>query len=147
MPDYTDADRVRTHFQFHQTGDDADGLVSEAIAAAEAVLSPQLSAALPPPPGPDDLQFAATLLAGAILLRSLATAEAHEGALLTLGGQRLDSTRRFGQLMARAADAEASAWRLAAPNLAPSPVRKIVAALPTMPIFSSGADGETQHHG
>lgn len=145
MPSYTDAERVRTHFQYRQTGDDADALVSEAIAAAEAVLSPQLSDAFDPPP--DDLQFAATLLAGAMLLRSLASAEAHEGALLTLGGQRLDGTRRFGQLMARAADAEASAWQLAAPYLAAPPARKIVAALPTVPIFASQAEGEAGAHG
>jgi len=134
MPPLANAETLRTHFQYHETGAPAEALLARAVEAAETVILPRL-AAEPPDPVPPALALGATLLAGTALLRALAAHKTNEGAVLTLGGQRLDGTRRFPALMARAAKAEAEAWDVLAPYLAPVPTRSPVAVTPSVPLF------------
>ena len=76
-----------------------------------------------------------TLLAGAHLLRSLASSEAYSQKKLTIGGQKIDVSKRFEALTEAADVAEQQAWYVLEPYVLAVPGEDMVETTDTMPII------------
>ena len=76
-----------------------------------------------------------TLLAGAHLLRSLASSEAFSQKKLTIGGHKIDVAKRFEALTEAADVAEQQAWYVLEPYVLAVPGEDMVETTDTMPII------------
>ena len=123
MDPFTDETRVREAFFLTDSNLVDTAVVDAAIAAAHAELEPLLDPEVDTESPPELLVSGETQLAGAYVLRALATADAVRQKHVAIGGQRIEAGRRFGALRELAADAERCAWALVAPSLAPVPAR------------------------
>lgn len=86
----------------------------------------------------DALVLGETLLAGARVLRSLASKQAFEQKAIKIGGQHLQEGSRFAALMAFAASTEAEAWRLLEPFLKDQPARAVGDATDSTSVLGEG---------
>ena len=117
MP-FTTESEVRLKFQVDDLSIAPATLVLQSIDDAHAQILRYLDPAIDIDPVPVPLALGETLLAGAHLLRSLASRDAIYQKHITIGGQRIEPGKRFAALLALAAKTEAQAWRELAPYLA-----------------------------
>ena len=138
MPVFSSESAVREKFQLTDTTlvpatlvttniDDAHEVVLRFLDPVYDVPSPNLTVVL-----------GETLLAGAHLLRSLASSEAFTQKRLTVGGQRLDVARRFEALTAAAGTAEEHACHVLEPFVLGRPATSVADVTETTPIVEEG---------
>jgi len=96
-------------------------LVVEALEEAEAMLRARLRAETLLEPLDVRIVHAATVLAAALVLESLAANQAATRYTVTVGGQRLETHQRFSALLSAALQYEKRAWRLLEPFTSPLP--------------------------
>lgn len=116
MP-FTTESAVREKFQLNDTTAAPAALLSRSIDDAHtqilSALDPGTDTELPPA----GLIQGETLLAGVLLLRSLASANAADHVVVTIGGQRVERGQRFAALIALSDQTEREAWALLSPYL------------------------------
>lgn len=118
---FSDIGLVRLKLQL--TEDTApDALVSDCLAAAHRRILPRLRPGLDTAAHLEALASGEALLAGAAVMLRLAAANALRGRVLSLAGQRLDTTGTPGALAGAAAAVECAAWRALAGLLQPDPL-------------------------
>ena len=76
-----------------------------------------------------------TLLAGAHLLRSLASQDAFQQKRVAVGGARLDEGKRFTNLLEFSAQTEVQAWKTLEPFLKDRPSKRIAVVTDTVPVL------------
>jgi hypothetical protein len=76
-----------------------------------------------------------TLLAGAAVLRGLASKDAAEYVQITLGGQRIDTGQRFATLITLAERTEEQAWETLSPYLAVPAGRNVADVTDSTPVL------------
>ncbi len=76
-----------------------------------------------------------SLLAGALLLRTLASRATAERRLVKVGGQSVERGKQGTELMALADRFELEAWELLAPHLAPAPAHPVVQSTASTPVL------------
>lgn len=138
MAAFTTESDVREKFQLTDTTLIVPTLVARNIDDAHLVvlrfLDPQFDT-----PTPDAaLVLGETLLAGAYLLRSLATEAAFQRKKLAVGGQRLEVARRYEAMVENADAAESQAWHALEPFLQARPADRVAAATDSQPIVEEG---------
>jgi len=135
MPNFTTETLVRLRFQVNDATLVPADLVNQAIDDAHT----ELLQALDPiydTGSPSAAQvLGETLLAGAHLLRALASGEAFRQKNLAVGGRRIQDSDRFASLMAYAAETERQAWTILAPFIAARPAREIAQTTDTTPVL------------
>lgn len=119
MSNFTTESAVRLRFQVEDTAWAPAALIENCIAEAHAGIGARLAPEVDPESPPDTLVRGETLLAGAVLLRALASKASAGRHPVSVGGQRIDRAKQFAALMALAAQTEEQAWRVLAPHLAP----------------------------
>lgn len=128
----TEAD-VRLKFQLENTATVPSALVVESIDAAHADV---LRVLRDNPPSPEaEVIRGEVLLAGAYVLRSLASREAAEQKQVTVGGQQVSTNGRFDLLLTAARVAEEKAWSVLEPYVVPRPTQACLAASDTTPVL------------
>lgn len=134
MAVFTDETAVREKFQLTDTTLVASALVTRSIDDAHEVvlrfLDPVFDVATPD----TGLVLGETLLAGANLLRSLASSEAFLQKRVAIGGQRVEMSRRFEAMMRAAESSEERAWDTLEPFLLARPSSKVGDVTQTTPI-------------
>lgn len=117
MAVFTTEDAVRLKFQMNDAAWTPTPLVLASIAEAhEAILrrlDPEVSLGAPA----EGLVLGETLLAGSCLLRSMASKDAALQKEVTVGGQRVETAKRFASLMALSVKTEELAWAALGPYL------------------------------
>ena len=135
MASFAEEEDVRSKFQLNDSTLVPSALVSASIDDAHAellrVLDPMLVSGSPDA----NLVMVEVMLAGAHLLRSLASKDAFEQRQVVIGSQRIDAGKRFGALTAMASLAEQNAWYLLEPYLADRPSRAVLAATDTTAVL------------
>ncbi len=91
---------------------------------------------LPSPAAP--IVLGETLLAGAYLLRSIASGAAFARRKVTVGGQRVEPSGKTEALNTQADVAEEEAWRTMERYLVVIPTDKLAAATDTRPVLGEG---------
>lgn len=129
---------VREKFQLTDTTLIVSSLVARNINDAHLVvlrfLDPQFDT-----PTPDAaLVLGETLLAGAYLLRSLASSQAFQRKKLTVGGQQLDVARRYEAMVEHADAAETQAWHVLEPFLQAKPADRVAGVTDSQPVIEEG---------
>ncbi len=132
---YTNEAAVREHFHAHDTALVPSTLVLTAIDDAHTQILHALDPAHDTDPPADGLALGETLLAGAVLLRALASGDAVAQQHIAIGGQRLEEGDRFAALMAAAAHTEKRAWETLAPLMTAVPPRAILRATDSVPVL------------
>jgi len=136
MPAFTDEERVRSRFLLP----DAETLLPETlepfIEDAHTVLLGELDPAFAEvDPAPLALVLGETLLAGARMLRAIASYEAQHRRSVRLGSQTVQPGGRVEALREAARQADEEAWLLLAPYLRPRAVRRPAAATDSQPVL------------
>ena len=130
----TEAD-VREKFQLTDTTLVPVSLVNRNVNDAHLILLRFLDPIYDLPTPPDAVLLGETLLAGAYLLRSLASGAAFARRKVTMGGQRVEPSGRREALNAQADEAEAEGWRSMEPYLVVIPTDKLAAATDTQSVL------------
>lgn len=138
MAIFTNETAVREKFQLADTTLVPTALVTRNIDDAHTVVLRHLDPAFDVPTPDAALVLGETLLAGAYLMRSLASASAFARKDVSIGGQRVESSRRFEALTERADEAEQEAWQALEPFLFARHADTAVAATDTQPIVKEG---------
>lgn len=118
MANFTTEAAVRLRMQVDDTTTVSTALVEQSIDDAHARILTLLDAGVDTESPLAELVLGETLLAGAMLLRSLASGEATQGRQITIGGNRVDTPRRYATLMAETGETERRAWETLGPFLA-----------------------------
>ncbi len=134
MPIFTNEANVREKFQLTDTTLIPSALVTRNVDDAHTILLRFLDPAHDVPTPDDALVLGETLLAGAYLMRSLASAAAFSRKDIAIGGQRIQPARRVEALTELADEAEQEAWQTLEPFLALRPADKLAAATDSQPI-------------
>lgn len=134
MPVFTNETNAREKFQLTDTTLIPSALVTRNIDDAHTILLRFLDPAFDVPTPDDALVLGETLLAGAYLIRSLASAAAFARKDITIGGQRIEPARRVEALTELADEAEEEAWRTLEPFLALRPADKLAEATDSQPV-------------
>ena len=127
---------VRLKFQLTDTTAVSAELITEALGSAHERLLQRLMpgyAAAPPP----TVVEGESLLAGAEVMRSLAAKEAATQARVTVGGQQVNTTGRFSDLMTIAEAADDTAWHLLEAYLLPFNARAVLRPSATTPVLGA----------
>ncbi len=132
---YTNEAAVREHFQAQDTALVPSTLVLAAIDDAHGRILPALDPEHDTNPPADTLALGETILAGAVLLRALASGDAVAQQHIAIGGQRVQEGDRFAALMAAAAHTEKRAWETLAPYLTAVPPRGILRVTDSVPVL------------
>ncbi|HNR29710.1 MAG TPA: hypothetical protein PKI11_02375 [Candidatus Hydrogenedentes bacterium] len=119
MTTFASESDVRGRLQAHDTESVPTGLVTTALEDAHDALLRRLDPQYAEPPAAPGLVIGEALLAGAYLLRALASRDAIEQQRVTIGGQRIEAGDRFAALLAMADQSEKRAWRALEPFLLP----------------------------
>ena len=136
MPAFTDEQRVRSRFILPEEASLPSELMAPLIADAHAVLLTELDPAFAEAdPAPEVLVLGETLLAGARVLRALASHEALQQRAQRLGSQTLQPGGRAEALRETARLAESEAWLLLAPYLRPKAMRRPADASDSQPVL------------
>lgn len=138
MAIFTSESAVREKFQLTDTTLVPATLVTTSIDDAHEVVLRFLDPVYDVPSPDTALVLGETLLAGAHLLRSLASSEAFTQKRLTVGGQRTDVARRFEALTDAAGTAEDQAWHVLEPFVLGRPARVVADVTDTTPIVEEG---------
>src|SRR6185436_10814442 len=125
MAGFTTEARVREKFQITDTTLVPASLVTRNIDDAHLILLRFLDPIYDQPTPADTVILGETLLAGAYLMRSLASAAAFAGRKITIGGQRVEPSGKRESLNAQADAAEAEAWRTLEKYLVVIPTDKL----------------------
>lgn len=136
MAIFTTETDLREKFQLADTTAVPAALVSRNIADAHTILLRFLDPAFDVPSPDDALVLGETLLAGAYLMRSLASASAFARKKVAVGGQRVEPPGQFEALTERADEAEEEAWRVLEPFLLERPADKLAGATDTQPVIA-----------
>jgi len=135
MSFFTTEAAVRLKFQVSDASWASPTLVEESIAHAHMEILPALNVSTPLEPPPAEVALGETLLAGAHLLRSLASGEGSRQKEVVIGGQRIDMGKRFAALIALSERAEAEAWHALTPYLAAEPSQAMARATDSTPVL------------
>jgi len=130
----TEAD-VRLKFQLNDTTLAPPALLAGSIGDAHGELLRRLAPEFDTTPPEDAVVLGETLLAGAHVLRSLASKDAFEQKDIVVGGQRIEAGKRFSSLMTMASLATDEAWRILAPYLVDQPARPPVGVTDTVAVL------------
>ncbi len=130
----TEAD-VRLKFQVEDAAVFPTALVTGSIDDAHEEVLRRLDSGVDVQSPPVALVLGETLLAGAHLLRSLASRNATVRQEVTVGGQRIADGDRFASLMAMASRAEKQAWRTLEPFMAARPGLQLGSATDCVPVW------------
>lgn len=138
MAGFTTEARVREKFQLTDTTLVPASLVNRNVDDAHLILLRFLDPIYDLPTPPDSVVLGETLLAGAYLLRSVASGAAFARRKVTVGGQRVEPSGKSEALNAQADEAEAEAWRTMERYLVVIPADKLVAATDTSSVLGEG---------
>ena len=117
MANFTTEAAVRLKFQVNDTAWAPSSLVTASIDDAHDAILRGLDPGVDTESPEDGLVLGETLLAGAHLLRSLASKDAVQQKEVTVAGQHIATGKRFASLMALGARVEEEAWRTLEPYL------------------------------
>lgn len=117
MANFTTESAVRLKFQANDTTWAPSGLVVASITDAHDEIMRWLDPSVNIQSPEEGLVLGETLLAGAHLLRSLASKDAVLQKDVMIGGQRVETGKRFAALMALSAKVEEAAWQTLEPYL------------------------------
>ena len=140
MAVFTTEEAVRLKFQVNDTGWVPAALVAACINGAHEEILRRLDPALDPDDPEDALVLGETLLAGARLLESLASKDAVKQEEVVVGGQHIETGKRFASLMAMASKVEKEAWYVLEPYLASQPDQSVGQVTDTMPVIGQTED-------
>ncbi len=135
MAIFTTESDVRDKFQLTDTALVPASLVASSIADANTELLRFLDPVYDTGSPADGQVLGETLLAGAHLLRSLASKDGFEQKSLSIGGQRVDGGDRFAALTSMAASAEEQAWGILEPFLLDRSARAVLKVTDTTPVL------------
>jgi hypothetical protein len=135
MPAFTNESLVRLRFHLPDTTLVPTELVEAGIDDAHTVLVRSLAPDVNQITPDADLVIGETLLAGANLLRSLASNETFAQKRMTIGGQQIQEGARFQSLLQMADISEREAWYVLERFLAPHAPRELASATDTQPIL------------
>jgi hypothetical protein len=135
MPNFATEAGVREKFQLTDTTLIPADWVTNAIDDAHTELLLALDPVHDTGSPPDALVLGETLLAGAHLLRSIASKHAFDQKRVSVGGNRIEEGRRFDALTVMADAAESRAWDILEPYLVPRPPRAVLVPSGSTPIF------------
>ena len=135
MASFATEDDVRMKFQLGDTTLVPSALVTASIDDAHAELLRALDPAHISDSPEDALVMGEVMLAGAHLLRSLASKDAFDQKQLVIGNQRIDAGKRFGALMTMASLAEQNAWYLVEVYLVDRPSQAPLSATDTVAVL------------
>ena len=117
MASFATEDGVRLKFQLNDSTLVSSDLVNASIDDAHTEILRYLNPVFDTETPESALVLGETALAGGHLFRSLASKDAFDQKQLTIGGQRIESGKRFGALTTLAALVEELAWRFLEPYL------------------------------
>ena len=117
MAAFSTEEAVRLRFQVSDAVSVPSALVTASIDDAHLAILERLDPGVDTQTPPEGLVLGETLLAGARLLRSLASKQAVSHKTLMVGGQRIDVGNRFVSLMALSKTGEQEAWDTLEPFL------------------------------
>lgn len=126
---------VREKFQLADTTQVLPSLVNRNIDDAHLILLRFLDPVFDLPSPAAAVVLGETLLAGAYLLRSLASGAAFARRKVAVGGQRVEPSGKGEALLAQADAAEAEGWHTLEPYLVVIPSDKLAAATGSQPTF------------
>ena len=135
MAGFTDEARVREKFQLTESNAATTSLIEASIDDAHAEVLRRLDPDFDVPTPEDGLVLGETLLAGAHVLRSLASGDAAGKRRAVVGGSRVEQGIRFGELVNAADAAESQAWEALAPYLLDVEAAEVLAATDSVPIL------------
>jgi hypothetical protein len=135
MANFTTESAVRMKFQLTNTTQVPSDLVTVGMDDAHTELLRFLHPDVDTVSPEDGLILGETLLAGAHVLRSLASSDAVEQKHLVVGGQRIEEGNRFQSLMTMAEQAARLAWETLEPYLLAGPPRSVGAVTITTPVL------------
>ena len=135
MTMFTTEAAVRLKFQVNDTAWAPAALVNDSIANAHAEILRRLDPATPVEPPAEALMLGETWLAGAHLLRSLASKDAVQQKDVVVGGQRIETGKRFAALIALSERAEREAWAALEPFLLAVPAERLAAVTESTPVL------------
>jgi len=138
MSSFATEDDVRLKFQLSDTVLVPSAFVSASIDDAHAELLRVLDPSHVSESPDASLVMGEVMLAGAHLLRSLASRDAFEQKQVVIGNQRIDAGKRFGALTAMASLAEQNAWYLLEAYLVDRPARPPLSATDTTAVLGEG---------
>ncbi len=138
MSNFTTEAKVREKFQVNDTAWSSPALVTSSIDDAHIAVLRALDPEVDTETPDDGLVLGETLLAGANLLRSLASKDAGGQAEIVVGGQRLSRRQRFASLMTLGERAEREAWEVLEPYVAGRPVVCPGVVTDSVPVLGSG---------
>lgn len=125
---------MREKFQLTDTTQVPVSLVNRNVDDAHLILLRFLDPIFDLPEPAAAVVLGETLLAGAYLMRSLASGAAFARRKVAVGGQRVEPSGKAEALLAQADAAEAEAWRTLEPYLVVIPTDKLAAASDSQPI-------------
>jgi hypothetical protein len=140
MAAFTTESAVRLKFQLNDTATAPAVMVNGSIDDAHVLVTRFLDPAVDTETPADGLVLGETLLAGAQVLRALASKDAAHHQTLRVGGQVVDSDGRFSSLLALSAQIEKDAWQTLAPYLAPLPYLPPLRVTDTVPVIGENQD-------
>lgn len=136
MPNFTTEADVRAKFHVPDEAHAPAALIARSIDDAHLEILRLLDPQYDVEPPDAALVLGETLLAGALLFRSLAAREGVQQKRVSLGGHRIEEGRRFDSLHALSLETAFDAWQTLAPFLLGADPRQLARATATQPIFS-----------
>ena len=135
MANFTTEAAVRLKLQVNDTVWVLSALVTSSIGDAHEAILRRLDPSVDTESPEDELILGETLLAGAYLLYSLASKDAVEQKQVTVGGQRVETGKRFDALESVAKLTETQAWDTLAPYLAAQPETALAGVTDSVPVL------------
>lgn len=135
MANFTTEAAVRAKFHLPEETHAPAALIARSIDDAHLELLRLLDPQYDVDPPNDVLVLGETLLAGALLFRSLAAREGVDQKHLSLGGHRIEEGQRFQSLHALALETALDAWQTLAPFLVGADARTLACATATQSVF------------
>lgn len=135
MATFADEAEVRLRFQLNDTALTPSVLIVRSLADAHEEVVRGIDAACIGESVPEGVVAGEALLAGARVLRALASKDALEQRQITVGGQRIEAGKRFASLMALSELAERAAWQTLESFAAPAAMRPPVAVTDTLAVL------------
>jgi len=135
MAAFSTESAVREKFQVTDTALAPTGLVERSLSDAHEEILLRLDAGVNIENPPAALALGETLLAGAHLLRSLASKSASVFREVRVGGNQVVTGKRSAALMGLAAQAEQQAWETLEPYLKPVDGVEAALATDTLPVL------------
>ena len=135
MANYATEADVRLKFQLENTDAVSTALITSSIDAAHDQLLRHLRDEFATASPEADVIRGEVLLAGAHVLRSMASKEASEQQQVSIGGQQVSTNGRFGLLSTAATMAEEKAWDVLAPYVNAHAARDVASATDTVAVL------------